>query len=154
MNNNDYLAIGGVLGGVLALGQFLYGIYRDRAGGALRKSQAEAAKVSLDAQQAEASLPHVQESLRLGNLAEAVAIQQQVINGLRDHAAWQDAELVKCHAENAALIKRLAERDARIDELEERLGTAEDNLTAARRIIDTLREDPDFTGGPHTATQH
>lgn len=145
---NEWLSAVGLAGGCVAIGQFVYGIYKDRKGGVLRKGQAEAAKASLDTAQAEASLPHVQESLRLGNVAEAVAIQQQIINGLRDHAAWQDAQLEESHAREQELIRRLAERDQKIDELESRLSIAEGNLSEARRIIDGLRGDPDHTGGP------
>lgn len=151
---NEWLSGAGVLGGTLAIGQFLYGIWKDRKGGTLRKGQAEAAKATLDTAQAEASLPHVQESLRLGNVAEAVTIQQQIINGLRDHAAWQDSQLEACHAENDELRERLAERDRQIDELEARLSIAEGNLADARRIIDTLRGDPDHTGGPRLPRDH
>lgn len=145
---NEWLSTAGVLGGVLAVAQFTWGIIKDQRGGALRKGQAEAAKAILDTSQAEASLPHVQESLRLGNVSEAVAIQQQIINGLRDHAAWQDAQLEAAHQEAAELRARLAERDEKIDELEARLAIAEGNLGEARRIIDTLRGDPGHTGGP------
>jgi DNA repair exonuclease SbcCD ATPase subunit len=150
---NEWLSLAGVLGGVLAVAQFGYGVWKDRQGGALRKSQAEAAKATLDTAQAEASLPHVQESLRLGNVAEAVSIQQQVINGLREHAAWQDAQLAEAHAEVEALRNALAERDRQIDELEKRLGLAEDNLQTARRIIDRLRGEGDYTGGPQVPTK-
>lgn len=138
---NEPLSWVGVMGGVLAVAQFLYSVWKDKKGGATRKSQAEAAKATLDATQAEAALPHVQDQLRLGNVAEAVAIQQGVINGLRDHAAWQDKELEACHSENAALRDRLAERDAKIAELEKRLGEAEKALTIAKRLIGDLRAD-------------
>lgn len=152
MNTNDWLSTAGVLGGILAAAQFLYGVWKDRQGGVVRKSSAEAAKASLDTAQAEAALPHVQDSLRLGNVAEAVAIQQGIINGLREHAAWQDAQLEACHAENDDLRNRLAERDRQIDELETRLGLAEQHLGEAQRIIEGLRRDPDRTGGPHEPT--
>lgn len=138
---NEPLSWVGVIGGILAVAQFAYGVWKDRKGGALRKSQAEAAKATLDTAQAEAALPHVQDQLRLGNVAEAVAIQQGVINGLRDHAAWQDRELEACHTENAQLRDRLAERDAKIAELEQRLGEAEKALTIAKRLIGDLRAD-------------
>ena len=147
---SDTLTGAGIIGGALAVAQFLYSIYKDRSGGTLRKSQAEAAKASLDTAQAEAALPHVAESLRLGNVAEAVAIQQGIINGLRDHIAWQDRELEASHQEVVDLRSDLADRDARIDALEQRLESAEGNLRDARRIIDTLRgERPK---GPHEAT--
>lgn len=146
---NEWLSTAGVLGGVVAMAQFVWSVHKDRAGGILRKGQAEAAKATLDTAQAEASLPHVQESLRLGNVAEAVAIQQQIINGLREHAAWQDEQLAACHTENEDLRTRLAERDRQIDELEGRLSAAEGTLAEARRIIDSLRGDPDHTGGAH-----
>lgn len=136
----EWLATGGVLGGIVALSQLAYGIWKDRKGGTLRRSQAEAAKASLDTLQAEASLPHVTESLKLGNVAEAVAVQQQIINGLREHAAWQDARLEEAHAENRELRERLAARDAKVQELEERVTIAEANLAASRAIIDELRE--------------
>lgn len=136
---NDWLSTGGVLGGLIALGQLGWGIYKDRKGGALRKGQAEAAKVSLDVVQAEQSLPHVQESLRLGNVADAVAVQQQVINGLRDHAAWQDQQLQARDGRIGELERRLAERDRKIEELEQRLGVAEDALSTAKRLIGELR---------------
>lgn len=137
---NDWLSYGGVIGGLLAVGQFLYGIYKDRKGGALAKTAAEAAKASLDAEQAAAALPHVTEALALGNVQEAVGIMQGIINGLRDHAAWQDKELEACHTENASLRDRLSERDEKIAELEERLGEAEAALRAAARLIEELRE--------------
>lgn len=138
---NEWLSVGGILGGILAIAQFAYGVYKDRRGGALRKSQAEAAKATLDTAQAEAALPHVQDSLRLGNVAEAVAIQQGLINGLREHAAWQDQQLAESHAREAELAKRLTERDEKIAELERRLGEAEKALTIAKRLIGSLRED-------------
>lgn len=130
---------------LVAVGQFLWAIYKDRKSGALMKGSAEAAKASLDAVQAEQSLPHVQESLRLGNVAEAVAIQQQIINGLREQVAWQDSQLGDARRDNEDLRARLADRDAKIDELERRLGVAEHELKDARRIIDGLRADPDHT---------
>lgn len=133
------LSTAGVLGGIVAACQFVYGIYKDRKGGALRKGQAEAAKATLDTAQAEAALPHVTEALALGNVQEAVAIQQGIINGLRDHAAWQDKELEDCHKENGELRRRLAERDGKIAELEKRLGEAEKALTIAKRLIGDLR---------------
>lgn len=144
----EWLTITGAVGGVLAVAQFAWGAWKDHKGGALRKGNAEAAKATLDVAQAEASLPHVQESLRLGNVAEAVAIQQGIINGLREHAAWQDGQLDACHRENEDLRHRLAERDRQIDELEGRLTTAEGNLSEARKIIDQLRGAADHTGGP------
>lgn len=137
---NEWLAGGGVLGGIIALSQLAYGIYKDRKDGTLRKGQAEAAKASLDTMQAEASLPYVTESLKLGNVAEAVAVQQQIINGLREHAAWQDARLEECHQENQELRDRLAARDEKVRELEERVLAAEGSLGVARQIIDELRE--------------
>lgn len=125
---------------VIGLGsQIAYALFKDYKGGGLRKSQAEAAKTSLDAAQAEASLPHVTEALRLGNLAEAVAIQQQVINGLRDHAVWADEQIKARDAKIADLETRLGDRDAKIEELERRLDIAEDSLKASRTIIDELR---------------
>lgn len=136
---NEWLSAGGILGGCLAIAQFGYGIYKDRKGGTLRKSQAEAAKASLDTAQAEAALPHVQDSLRLGNVAEAVAIQQGIINGLREHAAWQDAQLEEAHARELELSRRLSERDGKIRELEKRLGEAEKALSTAKRLIGELR---------------
>lgn len=139
--SSELLSVGGVLGGVLALGQFGYGIWKDRKGGTLRKSQAEAAKASLDTAQAEAALPHIQDQLRLGNVAEAVAIQQGIINGLREHAAWQDGQLDEAHRREKALEDRLSERDAKIAELEQRLGEAEKALTIAKRLIGDLRAD-------------
>lgn len=135
------LSIAGVIGGVLAVCQFGYGIWKDRKGGALRKSQAEAAKATLDTAQAEAALPHIQDQLRLGNVSAAVAIQQGIINGLRDHAAWQDEQLSESHQRELALSERLAERDAKIAELEQRLGEAEKALTIAKRLIGDLRAD-------------
>jgi len=136
---NEWLSAGGIVGGLLAVAQFGYGVYKDRKGGALRKSSAEAAKATLDTAQAEAALPHIQDQLRLGNVAEAVSIQQGIINGLRDHAAWQDKELEAAHAEAAELRHRLAERDRKIAELERRLTEAERALNTAKRLIGELR---------------
>lgn len=141
MSTTDPLAIGGMIGGAVAIAQFAYGIWKDRHDGTLRKGRAEAAKQVLDAAQAEASLPHVQESLRLGNLDQAITIQQQVINGLREHAAWQDTQLALRDQRIAELEQRLKERDDQIDALEERLGIAEGNLADARHIIELLRAD-------------
>jgi len=137
---NEWLAAGGVIGGIVALGQLAWGIWKDHKGGTLRRSQAEAAKATLDVSQAEASLPHVQESLKLGNVAEAVSIQQQVINGLREHAAWQDAQLDLRDRRIMDLERRLSERDAKVEELERRLDEAEGALNTARNIINELRE--------------
>lgn len=137
---DDWLALGGLLGGVAALGQLAYQAVKTWRGGELRKSQAEAAKASLDNLQAEASLPHVAESLKLGNVAEAVTIQQQVINGLREHAAWQDGQIKGRDDRIADLEARLEDRDRKIAELEKRLGLAETEVAAAKRIIGELRE--------------
>ena len=137
---NEWLSTGGVLGGLVVFAQLAWGVWKDHKGGAVRKGQAEAAKASMDVAQAEASLPHVQESLKLGNLAEAVTIQQQVINGLREHAAWQDEQLVARDRRIMDLEERLAARDAKVEELERRLDTAEEALTTARNIINELRE--------------
>lgn len=137
---NEWLSTGGVLGGLVVLAQLTYGIWKDHRGGAVRLGQAEAAKASLNVAQAEASLPHVQESLKLGNVAEAVAIQQQIINGLREHASWQDQQLETRDARIQELESRLTERDRKIEELERRLDDAEAALTTAKRLIGELRE--------------
>lgn len=136
---SDWLSAGGILGGIVVAGQLAWGIWKDQKGGALRKGQAEAAKATLDVSQAELSLPHVQESLKLGNVAEAVTIQQQIINGLREHAAWQDAQLSARDQRISDLEARLAARDAKVAELEDRLNAAEEALNTARSIIDELR---------------
>ena len=81
----------------LAVVQFCYLVYKERKGGFLQKGQAEAQKAVLETAQTEASLPHVQESLKLGNVSDAVEILQGVIVNLREHIKWQDAELEKCH---------------------------------------------------------
>jgi len=119
-------------GFVIGMAQLVAGLYKDRKSRTAQKGQAEAAKATLDAAQAEAAMPHVQESLKLGNVSEAVAILNQVINGLREHAAWQDERLEEAHAE----IRR---RDEKIATLEERLNEADGLLAAARKIIDELR---------------
>jgi chromosome segregation ATPase len=131
---------GGVLGAVFAGIQILYRMIQDARGGNVRRSRAEAAKMTLDVSQAEQSLPHVTEALRLGNVADAVAVQQQVINGLRDHAAWQDEQLRSRDAEIVDLRRRLTDRDARIEELEARVDVAERSLSSARAIIEELRQ--------------
>lgn len=133
------LVAGGLIGSVVVLLQLAYGIWKDHRGGAARLGQAEAAKATLDATQAEASLPYVQESLKLGNVAEAVAIQQQIINGLREHASWQDAQLEIRDNRVQELENRLAERDRKIEELERRLDDAEEALSTAKRLIGELR---------------
>lgn len=145
---SDYLAIGGILGGIAAMGQLSYTAYKGWRGGELRKGQAEAAKASLDALQAEASLPHVTEALKLGNVAEAVAVQQQIINGLRDHASWQDEQLQAREEKIKQLEERLAARDQRINDLEERVSVAERSLAESRAIIDELRETSRTENGP------
>lgn len=136
---NNWLAMGGMAGGAVAVAQIVWQIVRDVKGGGLRQSQAEAAKTALDVTQAEASLPHVTEALRLGNVAEAVAVQQQIINGLRDHAAWADGQIKARDDRIAQLEQRLSDRDVRIEELEQRLDAAEASLRTARGIIDELR---------------
>lgn len=135
----EWLAVGGIIGGVVAFGQLLWGIWKDHRGGALRKSQAEAAKASLDAAQAAQSLPYVAESLKLGNVTEAVAIQQQIINGLRDHAAWQDEQITQRDEKIAQLEGALKARDEKVAELETRVNAAEQEMATARGIIDELR---------------
>lgn len=137
---SDWLAIGGILGGAAALGQLLHQTIKTWRGGELRKGQAEAAKASLDTMQAEASLPYVTEALKLGNVAEAVSVQQQLINGLRDHAAWQDEQLQSREKKIRELEERLAARDEKVRELEERVTIAEQSLAASRVIINELRE--------------
>lgn len=139
LGGGNYLSWAGLIGGLVAVGQLAYGIYKDRVSGAARLGQAEAAKATMDAAQAEASLPHVQESLRLGNVSEALSIQQQVINGLREHANWQDSQLALKDARIAELEERLTGRDRKIEELEKRLDQAEDALNTAKRLIGELR---------------
>lgn len=135
----DPLSVVGVIGGLVAVGQLAWAVYKDKSGGAIRKSQAEAAKATVDVAQAEASLPYVQESLRLGNVAEAVSIQQGVINGLREHATWQDEQLRLRDVRIEELEGRLASRDKKIEELEARLDEAEASLNTAKRLIGELR---------------
>lgn len=136
----EILSTGGVIGGAIAILQISHQVWKSYRGGELRKGQAEAAKATLDVTQAEASLPHVTESLKLGNVAEAVAVQQQVINGLRAHAEWADLQLQAKEKRIAELEDRLTARDLKIQELEDRLNVAEDSLNTAKRIIDELRE--------------
>lgn len=135
--------IAALVAGSAALGQVVWAGWKDHRGGGLRKGTAEAEKAALDTRQAEAALPYVQESLRLGNVAENLAIQQDLINGLRVHVLWQDEQLAEAHSENEGLRARLAERERQINELEQRLGVAEDSLMEARRIIEHLRDDPE-----------
>lgn len=136
---NLWLSAAGGLAGIAALLQFGWGAIQSWRGGSVRRQQAEAVKATLDVEQAEQSLPHVAESLRLGNVGEAVTIQQQIINGLREHAAWQDEQLQRRDARIQELEERLEQRDNRIDELEKRLELAEEALTTARTIINDLR---------------
>lgn len=136
----DYLSIGGMIGGIIAAAQLAWTIYKGHKGGELRKTQAEAAKASLDTLQAEASLPHVTEALRLGNVADAVAVQQQIINGLREHASWQDQQLILRDERIVTLEGRLSQRDKKIAELERRLTDAETSLNTAKRLIGELRQ--------------
>lgn len=136
---NEWLGGAGVATALGVGSQIVYALWKDLKGGGLRQSQAEAAKTSLDVAQAEQSLPHVQEALRLGNIAEAVSIQQQVINGLKDHALWADGQIKARDARIAELEARLADRDTKIEELEARLDVAEAAQRDARRIIDELR---------------
>jgi chaperonin cofactor prefoldin len=139
----DALAVSGIIAGALAVAQFVWGVYKDRKGGTLRKSQAEASKASLDEAQAAASLPHVTKALELGNIAEAVAIQQGVINGLREHGLWQDQQLREAADREADLTRQLKARDDKIRDLESRLDRAEEHLDEARRIIGELRATAD-----------
>lgn len=141
----DVGTIIGASAGIAALTQVCWAAWKDHRGGGIRRSSAEAQKATLDALQAEASMPHLQESLRLGNVAENLAIQQKIIDGLVSHTGWQDEQLVEAHQENDDLRRRLAEREEQINELERRLGIAEDSLMEARRIIDHLRSDPERT---------
>lgn len=136
----EWLNYAGVTGGLLAVAQFGWAVWKDHKGGTLRRGSAEAAKATLDVAQAEASLPHVQESLRLGNVADAVAVQQQIINGLREHAAWQDEQLAIRDERIVTLEKRLSQRDRKIAELEKRLTDAETSLNTAKRLIGELRQ--------------
>jgi chromosome segregation ATPase len=133
---------------VLAFATFAWAAYKDVKGGGLKRTQAEAAKESLDAEAAAASMPMLQESIRLGNWAEAMALQQQHINGLQDQlAAGAERERAKDKRIDE-LEARIQARDQRIDELEERLGQAETHLDEARSIIKELRAAPDHTT-PH-----
>lgn len=139
MEGDTVLQVGAWIGGMVALGQLSLQSWKWFRGGEQRKSQAEAAKAHLDVAQAEAELPHIQESLKLGRVAEAVAVQQGMINGMQDHIRFQDEQLAAKDDRIALLEQRLADRDTRIDELEARLGQAEDNLAEARRMITDLR---------------
>lgn len=139
MTGETVLQVGAWIGGLVAMGQLGFQAYKWKTGGEERKSQAEAAKAHLDVTQAEAALPHVQESLQLGNVAEAVAVQQGMINGMQDHIRFQDEQLVAKDARIELLEKRLAERDKKIEQLEHRLDVAEANLATAKRLIGELR---------------
>lgn len=135
----------GVGGGGLAILQFLWTVYKDVKGGGIRKLNAEAAKEAMDAESAAASMPHLQESIRLGNWAEAMALQQSHINGLQAQLS-SSAERERLKDQRIdELETRVRDRDKRIDELELRLGHAEDHLTEARNIINDLRNAPDHT---------
>lgn len=136
---NEGLALTGYIALGLAVAQFAWQVHKDRKGGSLRKGQAEAAKATLDEAQAAASLPHVTRALELGNIAEAVSIQQQTINGLREHSVWQDEQLALRDLKIADLGRQIAERDDKIARLEERLDAAEEALSTARTIINELR---------------
>lgn len=140
---SDALSIGGVVGGLVALIQVAYTIYKDKASGALRKGEAEAAQATIEVAQAENALPHVAEALALGNVGDAVSVQQQVINGLRAHTTWLEEQLTLRDQREEELRKRLAERDAKIDELEARLTLCEDQLASARSIVNELRASTD-----------
>jgi len=133
------LQVGAWIGGLVAAGQLGFQWWKWQRGGEQRKSQAEAAKAHLDATQAESALPHVQRSLELGNVAEAVAVQQGIINGMQDHIRFQDEQLTAKDARIATLEQRLADRDAKIEQLERRLDLAEENLATAKRLIGELR---------------
>lgn len=141
MSGDQWLQIGGILGGIAAIGQLTFTWWKYHRSGEDRKGQAEAAKAHLDVAQAEAGLPHVQQALELGNVGEAVAVQQGMINGMQDHIRFQD-ELLRQKDDRIRLLEeRNREKDEKIDELEKRLGLAEDNLQEARRMIDALRTD-------------
>jgi len=129
----------GALTGVAALLTIAYRMWTDHRSDTSRKGQAEAAKAVLDVNQAEAALPHVQRALELGNVSEAVTIQQQLLNTLRAHIAWQDEELEKRHQEIMSLRGEVAQRDALIEELVVRVDEAEKKLSEARQFIETLR---------------
>lgn len=146
MDGDVLLSIGGILGGAAAIGTLLREVWQYRAGDGDRRARAEAAKASLDVAQAEASLPMVQESLRIGNVAQAVTLQQQVMNGLREHMAWQDEQMLAKDQRIEFLENRDEQRVKRIDQLETHLQTlekqlrsVEEQLAVARGIIDDLR---------------
>jgi uncharacterized coiled-coil protein SlyX len=139
VNSETILQIGGILGGIAAIGQVGFSAWRWKRGGEQRKGQAEAAKAHLDVAQAEAAGPHVAQALELGNIGDAVAVQQGMINGMQDHIRFQDGIIEARDKRIKVLEDRLKERDDRIDELEKRLGLAEDNLNEARRMINAMR---------------
>ena len=147
MTGDQVLLWVGVLGGVGSFLTVAWTITKEVRGRTTRRMQAEAAKASIDAEQAEASRPHVERALELGNFAEALSIQQTVINGLREHAAWQDQEISDLREERGELKARLAERDDKIRELEQRLGEAENYLTECRQIINGMRDTRDAETG-------
>jgi len=84
----------------------------------------------------------VTKQLELGNVEKAVAIQQQMINGMQGHLTWQDGQLEACHRENAELRSQLEEKDRQIQELKKRLEIAERSLAEAREIMDGFTTKP------------
>lgn len=127
------------MGGLAAIGQMGFQWWKYHRSGEDRKGQAEAAKAHLDVAQAEAGLPHVQQALEIGNIGEAVAVQQGMINGMQDHIKFQDDLLAAKDRRIELLETRLAERDSKIEQLEKRLDLAEENLATAKRLIGELR---------------
>lgn len=86
--------------------------------------------------------PLVQESLALGNVDKAVAIQQGIIKNLEDHITYQDREIQALRDEKDREIRdlreRLRERDEQIDRMESMLMRVRTQLRQAQGQIDVL----------------
>lgn len=127
-------------GGAIQVGWQVFLYYR---GGQRRKDRAEAAKSAMDIAADTEKAPLVRESIALGNFERALAIQQQVINGLnaqikQDRENYEATLKVK-DQEIADLRSGMKNRDIRIDELEREIDAIRSRLNGCQKIIEELR---------------
>lgn len=137
----NYVEFAALVGAIGICVQGFWRLYTYLTSREQQHDQSLADRVQMEALQAEISAPHILEQLQLGNIKDAVSMQQTVITGLYAHARWQDEQIIERDRRIADLEDEIRRRDTRVEELERRVTSAERNLKVARRIIDQFRDD-------------
>lgn len=141
--------------GTAGLVLVLWGIVKDVRSGNLRKSRSKADQAEVEVEQLEQVGPIIHDGLRINQADLLMAAQGRAVTMLgeqlasaNERIAERDRQLAESDADRANLRRQIRERDEQIDELELRLGVAEDELRRARSIITDLRANPDHTSPP------